>query len=130
MKCHYVLPGLLLFLSVAAQRASAGSAYAENSYRVRQIFNGKSETKLDIQETYSGERKAGSTAIKREWGTTTVTESANGRNFVETDRFDITTRSYSRERGDFLRTTNINVTESYDFSGFEKSHRVTSGFDF
>ncbi len=130
MKWCSAIPLSFVLLSVVTLPSLAGSSYVENSYKVRSIFNGKSTTKIDIQEVYEGVREATSSAVKREWGTTSVSEIQNGRNFAERDRFDITTRSSSQERGNVLKNTNISVRESYDFSGFEKSHRVTSGFDF
>ncbi|MGB7413954.1 MAG: hypothetical protein WA902_07075 [Thermosynechococcaceae cyanobacterium] len=130
MKWRSSIPFSFIFLAVVTLPSFAGSSYVENSYKVRSIFNGESKTKIDIKEVYEGVREAGSSAVKREWGTTSVAESRDGRNFLEKDRFDVTTKSYSQERGNFLKTTNVSIRESYDFSGFEKNHRVSSGFDF
>jgi hypothetical protein len=130
MKWCRTIPLSLVLLGVAALPSFAGSTYVENSYRVRSIFNGKSTTKIDIKEIYEGVREATSSAVKREWGSTSVSEIKDGRHFIERDRFDITTRSASQERGNFVQNTNVSVRESFDFSGFEKNHRVTGGFDF
>lgn len=130
MKLQKILPLSCIAVSLAALPALAGSSYVENSYRLRSITGGTSTTNVDVSEIYSGWRKADSTAVKTEWGTTTVTEAKDGRTFHETESFDITARSGSWERGDFTKTTDVNVTEVYHFTGFEKDHRVTSGFDF
>jgi hypothetical protein len=130
MKWRTAISLSLVFVSAVTLPSFAGSSYVEDSYRLRSIYNGESTTKIDIKEVYQGTREADSSAVKREWGTTSVTEVKDGRSFVETDRYDATARSYSREAGDFLKTTTVSVQESFDFNGFSKAHRVTSGFEF
>ena len=130
MKWCRALSLSVILLNVVVLPSFAGSAYVEDSYRLRKIFNGESTTKVKIKEIYTGIREADSYAVKREWGSTVAIEAKDGRNFYENDRFNITTKSSAQERGNVRKVTNVNVIESYEFSGFNKSHRVTSGFDF
>jgi hypothetical protein len=130
MKLQKILPLSAILVGVAALPSFAGSSYVENSYNLKSTFNGRSDTNVKVDEVYKGWRSAGSNATKNEWSTTTVTEAKDGRNFTETDTADISTTSYASESGDFRTTTNVAVKESYNFSGFDKDHRVTSGFDF
>lgn len=143
MMLRKVLPLSFLFVSLAALPALAGSSYVENSFNLRNIYNGKSKTDVNINEIYHGIRSAGSDAIKNTHSVTTTSYKEKGdirldngdtvwRNtkFYETDVSDIVTTSWSRESGSFSKLTNINVRDTYNFSGFDKVHRATSGFDF
>lgn len=130
MRVRTALPLSVIFTSLTALSAQAGSSYVENSYRLRSITNGRSLTNINISETYQGWREAVSSATKREWGATAVSEWRDGRDFREQERFDITATSKAYEKGDFIKNTDVYVRETYHFTGFEKDHRVTSGFDF
>jgi phage-related tail fiber protein len=130
MKLQRILPLSAILVGVAALPSLAGSSYVENSFNLKSIFNGKSSTTVNVDEIYKGWRSAGSDAVKKEWSTTKATEVKDGRYFSEVDKADIKTTSFAREKGDFTTTTAVRVNESYDFSGFDKDHRVTSGFDF
>lgn len=131
MKFQKIAPlAVLISLGAAALPASAGSSYVENSYRLKSIYNGKSTTNIRVHETYKADTWAHSSATKNEWGHTSVSEHKDGRKFNEYEAFDITTSSYAQEDGKLHRNVNIHTKESYNFSGFEKDHRVTSGFDF
>lgn len=130
MKLQKVLPLSAVLVGLAALPSVAGSSYVENSYRLRSITDGTSTTNVDVAEIYEGTRTASSNAVKTEWGTTTVTEANDGRTFDETESFDIEATSSSSESGHFSKTTDVDVTETYHFTGFEKDHRVTSGYDF
>ncbi|KAI9133310.1 hypothetical protein [Acaryochloris sp. CCMEE 5410] len=131
MKFQKIAPlAVLISLGAAALPAAAGESYVENSYRLKSTFNGHSTTNVNVHETYNANTWADSSAVKTEWGSTTVTEAKDGRTFHETESFDIVTESSAREDGRLSRTVNVSTTESYDFSGFDKDHRVTSGFSF
>ncbi|NJK40233.1 MAG: hypothetical protein HC934_00625 [Acaryochloridaceae cyanobacterium SU_2_1] len=121
---------IFISLGLAALPAVAGETYVENSYRLKSIYNGKSTTNVNVKETYNATTWAGSNATKREWGSTTVTEAANGRTFNEHEAFDIVTTSSATEDGKLSRITNVDSKDFYEFSGFNKDHRVTSGFSF
>ncbi|MGB7413956.1 MAG: hypothetical protein WA902_07085 [Thermosynechococcaceae cyanobacterium] len=130
MKLQRILPLSALLVAAAALPSLAGTSFVENSYNLKSTFNGKSSTNINVNEVYKGHRTAGSDASKTEKSITTTTEAKDGRTFNEVDTADIATSSYSRESGDFATATNVAVKESYDFSGFDKTHRVTSGFSF
>jgi hypothetical protein len=130
MKLQQILPLSAILVAAAALPSLAGSTYVENSYNLRSTFNGKSNTSVKVDEVYKGWRSADSSATKNVWSTTTTTEHKDGRSFEEVDRADIQTTSRSWEKGDFTNTTAVRQNESYDFSGFSKDHRVTSGYSF
>ncbi|MGF1602181.1 MAG: hypothetical protein ACFCU8_09195 [Thermosynechococcaceae cyanobacterium] len=130
MKLQKILPLSAILVVFAALPSFAGSTYVENSYNLRSTFNGKSHTNVNVDEIYSGHRSATSSATKKVASTTTTTEAKDGRTFNETDVADIYTTSSSSEAGNFTNTTAVRQTESYDFSGFSKDHRVTSGYNF
>lgn len=131
MKFQKIAPlAVLISLGAAALPAAAGSSYVENSIRLRSIKDGRSTTNINVHETYNAKTWAHSSATKHEWGSTSVTEDKDGRWFKEHDTYDIVTKSYAQEDGKLSRTVNVHTNESYNFSGFEKDHRVTSGFDF
>ncbi|PZD72133.1 hypothetical protein C1752_04108 [Acaryochloris thomasi RCC1774] len=130
MKCRRFLPLICFSWLVASLPAIAGSAYVGNSQSRRVITNGKAETRLNVREVYNGEREADAFAVKRERGKTSITYVEDGRNVQEDTYFDVTSRSYSREQGTVLKNTTVRVQESYEFTGFQESHRVTAGFDF
>ncbi|MGF1602180.1 MAG: hypothetical protein ACFCU8_09190 [Thermosynechococcaceae cyanobacterium] len=130
MKLQKILPLSAILVAAAALPSLAGSTYVENSYNLRSTFNGKSHTNVKVDEVYKGWRSADSSATKNVWSTTTTTENKDGRTFSEVDKADIRTTSGSWEKGDFTNTTAVRQTESYDFSGFSKDHRVTSGYNF
>jgi hypothetical protein len=130
MKLQQILPLSAILVAAAALPSLAGSTYVENSYNLRSTFNGKSNTSVKVDEVYKGWRSADSSATKNVWSTTTTTENKDGRSFHEVDKADIHTTSGSWEKGDFTNTTAVRQHESYDFSGFSKDHRVTSGYSF
>ncbi len=143
MKLQKVLPLSAILVGFAALPSLAGSSYVENSYDLKNTFNGRSSTKVRVDETYKGWREAGSDATKtvnattttsyNEWGDITADNGDvawRDTTFNETDTTNITVNSWSKEKGDFTRTTDIDVDESYNFTGFNKTHKVTSGFSF
>ncbi len=138
MKLQKVLPLSAILVGVAALPSLAGSSYVENSFNLKNTFNGRSNTDVDVHQLYEGTRSAGSDAVKNETSTTTtdyyetgdVAGSWRETNFSEIDVADISVSSWSRESGSFSNSTDVAVDESYNFSGFDKTHRVTSGFDF
>jgi hypothetical protein len=130
MKLQKILPLSAILVAAAALPSLAGSTYVENSYNLKSTFNGRSNTTVDVNEHYSGTRSAHSSATKDVTSETTTTEAKDGRTFHEKDIATINTTSTSSESGDFTNTTAVKQTESYDFSGFAKDHRVTSGYSF
>ncbi len=131
MKLQIIAPvAVLISLGAAALPAAAGESYVENSYRIRSIYNGHSTTNVNVHETYNADTWAKSSSTKTEWGTTTTSGDKDGVWFDETESFDITAHSSAGEDGHISRTTNVHSTETYDFSGINKDHRVTSGFSF
>ncbi|PZD72131.1 hypothetical protein C1752_04109 [Acaryochloris thomasi RCC1774] len=138
MKLQRVLPLSAILVGFAALPSLAGSSYVENSFNLKNTYNGHSDTKVKVHEVYKGTRSAGSDAVKNEWSVTTTDYTEKGdvagswreTNFSEVDVADISVSSWSSEHGRFKNTTDVAVHESYDFSGFDKTHRVTSGFDF
>lgn len=97
---------------------------------MRIITNGESESNLHIREIYNGVREAEALAEERERGKTTVVSIEDDRVVKEDIRFDNTTKSYSRERGNVRRTTDVRVQESFEFSGFQESRTITADFEF
>ncbi len=138
MKLQKIIPLSAIFIGFLALPSFAGSSYVENSFNLKNTYNGVSDTNVNIKQIYQGIRSAGSDAVKNELSITTTDYSEYGdvagswreTNFSEIDIADITAKSWSREYGRFKNVTNVAVKESYDFSGFDKTHRVTSGFDF
>ncbi|WP_299485384.1 hypothetical protein [Acaryochloris sp. IP29b_bin.137] len=130
MKFQKIAPLAVLLSLGAALPASAGSSYVKNSYDLRSIYDGKSTTNIHVHETYKADTWAHSSATKKEWGYTSVTEHKDGRDFNEFESFDIKTTSYAQEDGRLERDVRVHTHESYKFSGFEKDHTVSSGFEF
>lgn len=131
MKFQKIAPlAVLVSLGAAALPAAAGESYVENSYRIRSIYNGHSTTNVNVHETYDAKTWARSETTKTEWGTTTTTGDKDGVWFNETESFDIVANSSAGEDGRLWRETNVHSTETYDFSGINKDHRVTAGFSF
>jgi hypothetical protein len=153
MKLLRILPitaGLLL--SAVSLPAFAGTSSVSNSYSIRDIHDGVSTTNVDVHESYSGYRNAYSDAYKDEYGitvttdgssttsrkwqscgygcstdTTTVSDDAR---FEEVDVYYASTHSYASEYGTFYNNTHVDVTDTYKYDGFDKTHTVSSGFSF
>ncbi|MGR3275496.1 hypothetical protein ACSYAD_10315 [Acaryochloris marina NIES-2412] len=131
MKLQKIAPlAVLISLGAAALPAAAGESYVENSYRVKSIFNGHSTTNVNVHETYDATTWAGSVSTKHVDATTTTKGDKDGVWFEETDHSTISTISSATEDGKLSRTTNVHNTDSYDYSGINKTHRVTGGFSF
>ena len=118
--------------------AGGASTYVENSYSLRNIYNGRSETKVNIDSTYEFDRTAQSNASKIGTTSSTTKQSAYGhkdgfdisQTFEEKDNFNIENTSSVTETGSGTETKTVEVTDSYSYNGFDKTHRVTSGFGY
>ena len=118
--------------------ALAGSSYVENDYSIRNVFNGRSRTDVKIDSQYDFQRSASSNASKVGTTRTETNQSSRGdvdgfwteQSFNEVDNFDIASYSNASETGSGWRTEKIRVNDSYSYNGIDKTHRVTSGFDF
>ncbi|PZD72132.1 hypothetical protein C1752_04110 [Acaryochloris thomasi RCC1774] len=138
MKIQRILPLSAILVGFAALPSLAGSSYVENSFNLKNTYNGYSKTDVDVNQLYLGTRSAGSDATKDEYSITKTDYNEKGdvagswreTNFSEVDVADISVSSWSEESGAFINSTKVAVDESYQFSGFDKTHRVTSGFDF
>lgn len=149
-----------LFLGLAAAPAFAGSASVSNSFSIRDIYGGRSKTEVKIRELYVGVRAAGSDAKKVSVGytktndgstttnykeetrpkycgwhkcgevTTGSSTTTNNALFEEVDVSAATSSSWAREYGVFGKTTKIDVKETYNFNGIDKTHTVGSSFSF
>lgn len=148
MKLQRLLPlSATLFIGMAAMPALAGTSSVTNSFSTRDIKNGWSKTNIDVHEHYKFWREGGSDATKSEWGVTVVTDNLNASKptsykgkpqrpsgdsstFYELDVYEAEASSWSYEKGDGHKTTDVTVEEAYDFTGFDKTHTVSSGFSF
>ncbi|MGF1603719.1 MAG: hypothetical protein ACFCU8_17190 [Thermosynechococcaceae cyanobacterium] len=151
MKLQKLLPiSATIFLGLASMPAFAGTSSVTNSWNTRDIKNGYSKTSINVHENYNFWRDAYSDANKQEYGITVVTDNLDSSDqgsydsrtkppvkpnddsskFFEVDVYKADASSWAREWGDGYRTTDVNVYESYEFSGFDKTHTVSSGFSF
>lgn len=127
-----------LFVGALSLPALAGSSYVENDFSIRNIYNGRSKTDVKVNTRYDFDRTATSTASKVGTSHTTTTQMTKGdidglwqeQSFREVDDFDISTSSTSTETGWGHKTEEIRVTDTYSYNGIDKTHRVTSGYDF
>ena len=153
MKLHRFIPASvgILVLVGAVPAAFAGSAGVTNSWSTRDIKNGKYEMNVDVYDKYYYHRDAKATAWKEEYGATLITDnigdSSSGvcssssrcdrpsRNedstkFVELDLYKAGSDSYAKEWGKGYTYTTVDIKETYDFSGFDKTHSVSSSFSY
>jgi hypothetical protein len=150
MKLQRLLPiSATLFLGLASMPAFAGTSSVTNSFSTRDIKNGISKTNIDVYEKYNFRRDAYSEANKEEYGVTVVTDNLGSQEqgvheartqrpkpnddsskFFEIDVYKADASSYAKEWGHGYKTTDVNVYESYEFDGFDKTHTVSSGFSF
>lgn len=127
-----------LFVTALSLPAFAGSTYVENDYSIRNIYNGRSRTKVRIDSRYDFTRKASSTAKKYGTSNTVTRQASKGdvdglwqeQSFYEVDDFTISTSSKSSEIGKGHKIEKIRVNDTYSFNGIDKTHRVTSGYDY
>ena len=127
-----------LFAAALTAPALAGSTYVENDYSIRNIYNGRSRTNVKIDSNYEFDRKAYSRASKKGTSFTETDQISKGdvdkvwqdQTFAEVDDFRIDTASKSIEVGDGFKRENIRVQDSYSYNGIDKTHRVTSGYDY
>ena len=110
----------------------------ENDFSIRNIFRGRSLTRINIdrysniiQEGRAFSSKYGSSQTETFQSTFGKVDGFKTRQtFAEVDDFIINARSIAKESGITSQTESISVTDSYDFNGIDKTHRVTSGFNF
>ena len=150
--------GMLMILSVAPA-AFAGSAGVTNSWSTRDIKNGYSKLDVNVYEDYHFERDAYASAWKKEHGVTVVTDNLDGggggkggqkydfcgrsgdckpsqqgkddsTKFAEIDVYWAGSDSYAKESGYGYKTTDVHLYETYEFSGFDKTHSVSSDFSY
>ncbi|NJN74887.1 MAG: hypothetical protein HC799_19950 [Limnothrix sp. RL_2_0] len=118
--------------------AGGASTYVENSYNLRNIYNGRSQTNVKVDSTYEFDRTAQSNASKIGTTSSTTMQSASGnkdgfainQSFVEKDNFNISNTSSVKETGSGSENKTVTVSDSYSYNGFDKTHRVTSGFGY
>jgi hypothetical protein len=149
MRLHKLLltPVALLVLLSAVPSAFAGSAGVTNSWKTRDIKNGKYEMKVNVDDKYYYNRDAKATAWKKEYGATVITDNDyksdkgvkdssksynndDSTKFTEVDYYKAGAESYNKEWGYGHTFTDVSVKETYDFSGFEKTHSVSSDFSY
>jgi hypothetical protein len=144
-------PFALLVLLSAVPAAFAGSAGVTNSWKTRDIKNGHSEMKVNVDDKYYYNRDAKATAWKEEYGATVITDNYSDKGggvcktsekcnphsknddstkFAEIDVYKAGSDSYNKEWGYGHTFTNVSLKETYDFSGFEKTHSVSSDFSY
>lgn len=143
--------GLLMILA-SAPAAFAGSAGVTNSWSTRDIKNGRSKLNVNVKDNYYYKRDAKANAWKEEYGVTVVTDNVDGgkggdlcgrskcakppqkgddsTKFAEIDVYHAGADSYASEKGHGYTFTKINLKETYDFTGFEKTHSVSSDFSY
>ena len=118
--------------------AGGASTYVENSYSIRNIFSGLSETKVRLDSTYRFDRKSISDSLKQGTTSSRTNQSASGdvdgfwvdQSFREVDKFNIYSRSNVVENGWGIEKVSLRSFDSYQYNGFDKTHRVTSGFGY
>jgi hypothetical protein len=158
MRLHKLLltPIALMVLLSAIPSAFAGSAGVTNSWKTRDIKNGKYEMNVKVDDKYYYNRDAKATAWKEEYGKTVITDndykgdkgicesdkchsSYDGNSsyknddstkFAEVDYYKAGSESYNKEWGSGRTFTDVSIKETYDFSGFEKTHSVSSDFSY
>ena len=124
-------------LSVPAL-AGGASSYVENDFSVRNIYNGRSSTKVNIDSNYDFTRSAESYSTKNGTSVTTTSQSAKGhkdgfdinQSFNEQDNFEISASTTVTENGSGNETKTVRVSDSYSYNGIDKTHRVTTGFSY
>ena len=133
------LPISAVLTAFCALPALAGSSYTENTYSLRNITNGSSTTTVDVTETTNRWGYGESYNTKNGYESTKVNQwsggtDANGQyvstDLSESDYFDISATSYAYEQFDSTATTKVKIEDSYNYSGTDKTHRTTAGFDF
>lgn len=132
------LPISAVLAAVCSLPAFAGSAYVENDYSIRNVFNGHSSTKVKVDDTYKYWREAKSTATKKGWSSTHVEQYSGSdkkgewtdSSLIEKDKFDVSTHTTTWEKGDGITKQTVNVTDVYDYNGTDKTHRTTTGFSY
>ena len=118
--------------------AGGASTYFENSYNIRNIFNGLSETKVRLDSTYRFDRKSVSDSLKQGTTNSVTKQSASGdvdgfwteQSFIEKDKFHISARSNVTENGWGVEKVRLTSFDTFQYNGFDKTHRVTSGFSY
>ncbi len=152
MRTHKLLlaPLSLLVLLSAIPSAFAGSAGVTNTWKTRDIKNGRSELNVKVDDKYYYNRDAKATAWKNEYGVTVITDNysnsggvckssdkcktpqknEDSTKFAEIDVYKAGSESYNKESGYGSTFTNVSVKETYDFSGFEKTHSVSADFSY
>ncbi|PZD71496.1 hypothetical protein C1752_06116 [Acaryochloris thomasi RCC1774] len=78
MKLQKVLPLSAILVGFAALPSFAGSSYVENSFNLKNTYNGHSNTDVDVNQVYWGTRSAGSDATKDEYSITTTEYNESG----------------------------------------------------
>ena len=118
--------------------AGGASSYVENDFSVRNIYNGRSSTKVNVDSNYKFDRHATSVSTKEGHSLTTTSQSASGdkdgfwidQSFDEVDSFDISATTTVTESGWGNETKSVRVNDSYSYNGIDKTHRVTTGFSY
>ena len=118
--------------------AGGASSYVENDFSVRNIYNGRSETKVNIDSNYKFDRSAVSYSSKEGTSYTETNQSASGdkdgfwidQSFNEVDDFTISASTTVTENGWGNETKTVRVSDSYSYNGIDKTHRVTTGFSY
>ena len=154
MKTRQLITASLGFLMLLGMTpaAFAGSAGVTNSWSTRDIKNGRSDLKVNVRDDYRYKRDAYAGAWKEEKGITVITDNLDldeggdvckssycskpqkggddSTKFAEIDIYKAGSDSYATETGHGRTLTSVSVRESYDFSGFDKSHSVSADFSY
>ena len=130
----------VIFINTLSLSAFAGgaSSYVENDFRIRNIYNGRSETKVRVDSNYTFDRKAISDSIKQGTSLSVTKQSASGdvggfwveQSFKEIDNFNISANTTLEERGWGQEIKNVRSFDTYRYNGFDKTHRVSTGFSY
>ncbi|MCM1982326.1 hypothetical protein [Lyngbya confervoides] len=127
-----------LFAGALTLPALAGSTYVENDYSIRNIYKGRNTTNVNIDTNYKFDRHAVSKSTKDGTTWTETKQKSSGhvdglwqeQSFREVDDFEISATSKSTETGWGSTKEKVRVHDTYNYNGIDKTHRVTSGFDF
>ena len=130
----------LLLVGTLSLPAIAGgaSAYVENDFSVRNIYDGRSETRVKIDSLYTFDRRAISNSVKQGSSFTLTKQSASGdvggfwidQSFKEIDNFNIYANTKIDETGWGKEVKAIRVSDTYSYNGIDKTHRVSTGFSY
>ena len=136
----FALTSAVAIASVAASLpAMAGESYVTNEYSTRNIYNGysRTEVKADIVDIskyseYNSALKAESYGGTRNFASVnfdgkTLTGYAYSDNQNPNDPVAIITYSESSTQGVRVETAKVNALNTYNFSGTDRTHRVSAG---